>query len=142
MSAVLVPTIQLHNPQDLADFLQTVETWSVVEQVTSQYAQWKLEAWNLLSESQKDRLKTLQKWKDHPVAQQLPLGAKVRRITDPEGLTGEVVDYWQAYGVDYVMFMVGKDLDWCRAGFLERADQPVPQVFEETADLVQGAIAA
>lgn len=142
MSAVLVPPVQLDSPQELADFLQTVETWSLVEQVTTDYTQWKLEAWNLLSESQQERLKTLQKWKDHPVAQQLPLGVKVRRIGDPDGLTGEVVNYWQAYGIDYVTFMVDKDVDWCRASFLERADRPAPKLVEEATEAVQNAIAA
>ncbi|MGB0561185.1 MAG: hypothetical protein ACPGVO_05210 [Spirulinaceae cyanobacterium] len=125
MTAVLLPSPQLQNPQDLADFLQQVETWRMVEKVTTDYAQWKVEAWNLLDAPQQERLITLRKWKDHPIAQQLPLGTPVRRIDDPDGLTGAVVDYWQAYGIDYVTFMVGSDVDWCRASFLERADQQV-----------------
>lgn len=123
MTVVLTPPIQLHNPQDLAHFLEEVETWNVVEDITATYEQWKVEAWNLLSESQQERLKTLQKWKDHPIAQILPPGAKVHRIDDPDQLVGEVTNYWQAYGVNYVTFMVGKDVDWCRASFLERVDR-------------------
>ncbi|MEM8638390.1 MAG: hypothetical protein AAGG51_06240 [Cyanobacteria bacterium P01_G01_bin.54] len=123
MSAVLLPSPKLHSPQDLADFLQQVETWCMVEKVTTDYSQWKVDAWNLLPEPQQERLITLQKWKDHPVAEQFPLGVQVRRMDDPDGLAGEVVDYWQAYGVEYVTFMVGKDVDWCRASWLERADQ-------------------
>lgn len=124
MTAVLTPPIQLHDPQDLANFLEQVETWDVVESVTTAYTQWKVEAWNLLPEPQQERLKTLQKWKDNPIAQLFPPGVKVHRVDDPEQLVGEVTDYWQAYGIDYVTFIVDKDVDWCRASFLARVDRP------------------
>lgn len=122
MRTALIPEFTCHNASELAEFLQTVETWAVVERVTTDYAQWKVEAWNLLSADQQERLKTLQKWKDHPVAQQFPPGVVVQRRGDREGLTGEVVNYWQAYDINYVTFMVGPDVDWCCASLLERVE--------------------
>lgn len=120
MTAVLIPEFELQSAQELADLLTEAETWRAVERLTTAHEHLKIEAWKLLSESQQAYLKELQKWKDHPVAQQFPPGVKVQRIGDPEELVGEVSHYWEAYGVDYVTFMVGPDVDWCRASFLKR----------------------
>lgn len=120
MSALPVPDFELHSPQALADLIATAETWREVEQLMAQYQDWKTETWQLLTEPQQDRLRLLQKWQDYPIAQKFPPGAIVQRLDDAHGLTGEVQTYWQAYGEDYVTFMVGPDVDWCRASNLKR----------------------
>jgi hypothetical protein len=128
MSALPAPDFELHSPQELADLIATADTWREVEQLTAQYHEWKTAAWQLLTDAQQDRLRLLQKWQDYPVAQKFPPGAIVQRLDDAHDLTGEVKAYWQAYGEDYVTFMVGPDVDWCRASNLKRVSLPVETV--------------
>ncbi len=120
MTALPIPDFELESPQALAALLAEAETWREVEGLTHQYSHWKVEAWQLLSEPQMERLKLLQQWQHSPMAQKFPPGATVQRLDDTEGLMGEVKTYWQAYGVDYVTFWVGPDVDWCRASNLKR----------------------
>ncbi|NEO26529.1 MAG: hypothetical protein F6K03_06430 [Kamptonema sp. SIO4C4] len=120
MSALPIPDFQLNSPEDLAELLRDVQTWQEVEALTTAYAHWKVKAWELLSEEEKERLQTLKQWKDYAIAQKFPPGCTVQRLNDTQGLTGQVIKYWQAYGVDYITFQVGDDIDWCRASNLKK----------------------
>lgn len=120
MSAVALSTFELHSPAELAECLKQALKWTEIEALTSTYSEWKVEAWKLLPESDRDRIKLLERWKDHPIAQKFPLGCIVQRLNDIEGQRGKVINYWSAYGFEYITFRVGEDIDWCRAQYLKR----------------------
>jgi hypothetical protein len=119
MSALALSTFELHSPTQLAEALKQSPKWTQIEALTSTYAHWKAEAWELLSGEDRDRIKLLKRWKDHPVAQKFPLGCSVQRYDDSQAQRGKVINYWSAYGIDYVTFRVGEDIDWCRAQYLK-----------------------
>jgi hypothetical protein len=120
MSALALSDFELRSAADLAECLKQALKWTEIEALTSAYPQWKVEAWHLLLESDRDRIKLLERWKDHPVAHKFPLGCLVQRSNDTEGQRGKVVNYWIAYNIEYVTFRVGEDIDWCRAQCLKR----------------------
>lgn len=120
MSALPLSDFELHSAEELAQYLQSASTWREIESLVDAYAHWKVDAWKLLSKSEQDRIQELKQWKDHDVAQKFPLGCKVQRLNDTQGCQGTVVNYWSAYGIDYVTFKVGPDTDWCRATNLKR----------------------
>ncbi|MCW6038778.1 hypothetical protein K4A83_21260 [Spirulina subsalsa FACHB-351] len=120
MSALPIPQFELQSPLELAQLLQSAKTWREVEALTTSYPHLKVAAWELLTEGDKERIKTLKQWQDFAIAQKFPIGCTVQRIDDAEHLTGEVVQYWRAYGVEYVTFKVGADYDWCRGSLLEK----------------------
>ncbi|NJO19019.1 MAG: hypothetical protein HC838_01605 [Spirulinaceae cyanobacterium RM2_2_10] len=57
MTALLVTERELHSPQELASRLQALNRWHEVETLTRTYADWKLQAWELLCPAERDRLK-------------------------------------------------------------------------------------
>jgi glutamine cyclotransferase len=120
MSALPVPDFTLNSPQELAAYLRESVSWREIEALTDNYAHWKEEAWELLSDGDRDRIKTLKRWKDSAIVQKFPIGTPVQRLDDTENLMGKVINYWQAHGVDYITFQVGQDTDWCRASNLKR----------------------
>jgi len=120
MTALPIPEFELNHPQELADYLQSAKTWKEIEALTRDYSQWKAQAWELLSQNDRDRIKTLKQLADCPVAQQFPLGSIVQRRDDSENQCGEAIAYWRAYGIDYITFRVGDDIDWCRASNLQK----------------------
>ncbi|MEA5500184.1 MAG: hypothetical protein WAN66_22345 [Limnoraphis robusta] len=120
MTALPLSRWELQNPQQLAELLTTAQTWKEIEALGKAYPDWKREAWELLSPEKREYIQQLKQWKDCPTAQKFPLGCTVERINSTQGLTGQVISYWSAYGVDYVMFRVGQDIDWCQAIFLKR----------------------
>lgn len=124
MSAQPLLKFEIQTAAELAEYLRSATTWREVEALTQNYAHWKLEAWKLLSEAEKERIKYLKHWQDHPVSQEFPPGCLVQRINSNKGLVGKVLNYWSAYGIDYVTFQVGQDIDWCRASFLKLATSP------------------
>ncbi len=119
MTATLVAERSLQNPAELAARLQTLHRWSEVEALIALYADWKVQAWELLPATERDRLKDLKRWHGHPIAERFPLGALVQRRATTEDSSGVVLGYWHAYGIDYVTFRVGSDVDWCRAEHLQ-----------------------
>ncbi len=119
MTAVLVADPELQSPEALAQRLQSTSRWSEVEALTRTYAHWKVQAWELLPEAERDRLKHLKRWHGHLVAERFPIGALVQRCDTTDGSSGVVSGYWHAYGVNYVTFKVGSDVDWCRAENLQ-----------------------
>jgi len=119
MTALKAPEFEINNAQELAEFLAQSQSWREIESLTTDYAQWKQEAWYALSKGDQQRIKKLKKWSNHPVAKQFPLGSTVQRVDDTEEQQGKVMDYWSAYDVDYVTFQVGSDTDWCRADNLK-----------------------
>ncbi|MBE9114672.1 hypothetical protein IQ249_02060 [Lusitaniella coriacea LEGE 07157] len=121
MNALLNPEFELNSAQELAEYLQSALTWGEIEALSGAYPQWKAEAWELLQPFDRDRVKLLKKWKDYPLAQNFPPYSIVQRLDEEEGMSGKVIDYWSAYGVEYVTFSVGEDIDWCRATHLQRA---------------------
>lgn len=120
MSTVPLPEFQIQTPQQLADYLIQAQTWQEVENLTRAFTHFKAEAWSLLSKAQQNHIFNLKRWKDHAIAQKFPLGCTVQRRNDPEKKQGEVKDYWQAHGIDYVTFEVDGFTDWCRASALKR----------------------
>lgn len=124
MTTVPIPDFQIESPQQLADYLAQAETWQEIEGLTHDYSQFKVEAWQLLTEDQRDHILKLKEWKDHEVAQKFPLGCLVQRRNDGEKKQGQVIDYLTIYGVDYVVFSVDGFTDWCRGTFLKRIYQP------------------
>lgn len=120
MSTEPIPDFQIETPQQLAEYLAQAETWSEVERLTTAFAAYKVEAWQLLSEPQQQHILKLKQWKDHPLAQKFPFGCTVQRRNDPEKKQGKVTHYWSAYGVDYVTFEVDGFTDWCQAQHLKR----------------------
>ncbi|MBP0020858.1 MAG: hypothetical protein J7647_25280 [Cyanobacteria bacterium SBLK] len=121
MSALPIPDFTLNTPQELASYLREAISWREIEALTGNYPHWKEEAWELLSDGDRDRIKLLKQWKDSAIVQKFPLGTPVQRLDDTENATGKVINYWHAYGIDYITFQVGKDTDWCRASNLKRA---------------------
>ncbi|NJL02821.1 MAG: hypothetical protein HC910_20480 [Spirulinaceae cyanobacterium SM2_1_0] len=119
MTALLVTERELHSPQELASRLQALNRWHEVETLTRTYADWKLQAWELLCPAERDRLKNLKRWHGHPLAERFPLGSIVQRHDADASCSGVVAGYWHAYGIDYVTFKVGSDTDWCRAEHLQ-----------------------
>lgn len=119
MTALPIPEFKLHDPQELAGYLRSAQTWKEIEALTADYPQWKAQAWELLSGGDRDRIKLLKQWADCPIAKQFPLGSIVQRLDDPESQSGEAIAYWHAYGIDYITFRVGDDIDWCRASHLQ-----------------------
>ncbi|MDY6781224.1 MAG: hypothetical protein SW833_01485 [Cyanobacteriota bacterium] len=120
MSALALSAFELHSPTELAEALKQSLKWTQIEALTSTYPHWKAEAWDLLSGDDRDRIKLLKRWKDCPAAQKFPLGSSVQRHDNTQGQRGKVINYWSAYGIDYVTFRVGEDIDWCRAQYLKR----------------------
>ncbi|MDY7014879.1 MAG: hypothetical protein SVX43_15000, partial [Cyanobacteriota bacterium] len=111
---------ELQSPAELAETLKQALKWTEIEALSAAYPHWKAEAWELLSGDDRDRIKLLKRWKNHPVAQKFPLGCCVQRFDNSEGKRGKVINYWSAYGIEYVTFRVGEDIDWCRAQYLKR----------------------
>lgn len=120
MTALPLSPWELQNPEQLAELLSAAQTWKEIEALAKAYPDWKREAWELLSPEKREYIQQLKRWKDCPAAQKFPLGCTVERINSAQGLTGEVISYWSAYGIDYVTFRVEQDIDWCRATFLRR----------------------
>lgn len=121
MSALPIPDFELHSPQELAKLLKSAKTWPEIEALTTAYGHWKVKAWELLAQSDRQRIQALKQYKDFTaIAQKFPLGCTVQRLNDTQGLTGEVTQYWRAYGVDYITFQVGEDIDWCQVSNLTR----------------------
>ncbi len=120
MSALPIPDLEPHNPQELAQYIASAQSWKEIEVLTTAYSEWKAAAWQLLSETEQARVKCLKQWKDNPIVQKFPLGCKVERMNSTQNLVGTVTHYWTAYGVDYITFQVGPDIDWCRANALKR----------------------
>lgn len=119
MSAQPLLKFEVQTAAELAEYLRAATSWREVEALAQHYPHWKREAWKLLSEAEQERIKYLKHWQDHPVAQKFPPGSLVRRINSTTESVGKVMHYWSAYGVDYVTFQVGPDIDWCRASFLQ-----------------------
>ncbi len=120
MTALEIPQFELHSPKELAEILMQTQNWKEIEALTSAYPQWKGDAWKLLPESEQERIKKQKKVSTYAVAKEFPLGCTVQRLDDTEEQVGEVTDYWCAYGVEYVTFLVGSDTDWCRGDYLKR----------------------
>ena len=112
----------IESPEQLADYLNQATTWSEIEALTQAYPTLKAAAWKGLSPEQQNRILKLRDFKDKAIAQEFPLGCLVQRRQDPEQKQGTVVDYWEAYGVDYVVFSVDGFTDWCSGSMLERVD--------------------
>ena len=121
MSAEPQLKFEIQTAAELAEYLRSAVSWGEIEALTRDFSHWKVEAWKLLSDGDKDRVLMLKRWKDHPVAKKFPPGCSVQRIKGTTGLVGTVLNYWSAYGIDYITFQVGPDVDWCRASFLKRA---------------------
>ena len=120
MSALPLPKFEIQTASQLVDYLQSAVSWREVEALTLHYPDWKNEAWEMLSEEDRERIKALKKWANHPLAQRFPPYSTVQRLDDSEGQTGKVINYWSAYGIDYITFSVGQDIDWCRASQLKK----------------------
>ncbi len=120
MSALPLPQFEIHTASQLADYLQSAVSWREVEALTLNYPDWKAEAWEMLSEEDRERIKAFKKWANHPLAQKFPPYSIVQRLDDREGQTGKVINYWSAYGIDYITFSVDQDIDWCRASQLKK----------------------
>lgn len=120
MTALPLSRIQLQNPQQLAEQLTAAQTWKEIEVLGQIPSDLKKAAWALLSPEKREYIQQLKQWKDCPIAQKFPPGCTVERINSTQGLTGQVLRYWSAYGIDYVTFQVGPDIDWCRAADLRR----------------------
>ena len=123
MTALKVPDFTINNAKELAEFLAKAQDWREIQLLTTAYPQWKDEAWYSLGKKDQEKIKKLKKWSDHPIAKKFPLGSSVQRIDDTEEQWGQVVDYWSAYGVEYVTFQIGTDTDWCQANQLKRSYQ-------------------
>ena len=121
MSALPLADLELQTPQELAQCIASAQSWKEIEVLTTAYSDWKVAAWELLSEQDQAKVKCLKQWKDHPILQKFPLGSKVQRIDSHQQFVGTVMNYWNAYGVDYITFQVGPDTDWCRASALKRS---------------------
>ena len=122
MAALPLSRWELETPQQLAELLTTAQTWKEVEALGQAYSHWKREAWELLSPEKREYIQLLKQWKDCPTAQKFPPGCTVERVNSTQGLTGQVINYWSAYGIDYVTFRVGPDIDWCRVSYLRRVN--------------------
>lgn len=114
------PVPVLESPEQLAECLTQAQTWAEIELLTQAYPDFKAIAWKQLSADQQGRILKLRDLKDKAIAQEFPLGCLVQRRADPEQKQGKVVDYWDAYGVDYVVFTVDGFTDWCPGSMLER----------------------
>jgi hypothetical protein len=120
MSALPLSDLEPHSPEELAQYITSAQSWKEIELLTTAYSDWKVAAWGLLSEADQSRIKQLKRWANHPVAQKFPLGCGVERISSTQKQVGTVIEYWSAYGIDYITFKVGVDIDWCRASYLKR----------------------
>lgn len=120
MSALPIPDLEPHSPEELAQYIISAQSWKEIEVLTTAYSDWKVAAWGLLSEADRSRIKQLKQWAYHPVAQKFPLGCAVERVGSTQKQVGTVISYWSAYGIDYITFQVGVDIDWCRASYLKR----------------------
>ncbi|MGB3532309.1 MAG: hypothetical protein WBA13_02205 [Microcoleaceae cyanobacterium] len=120
MSALPLPDLEPHSPEELAQYIISAQSWKEIEVLTTAYSDLKVAAWGLLSEADQIRIKQLKQWKDNPVALKFPLGCGVERVSSNQKQVGTVINYWSAYGIDYITFQVGSDIDWCRASYLKR----------------------
>ncbi|MEB3224890.1 MAG: hypothetical protein VKJ86_03705 [Synechococcus sp.] len=116
------PIPAIESPEQLAAYLNQATTWSEIEALTQAYPDFKATAWKGLSPEQQNRILKLRDFKDKAIAQEFPLGCLVQRRQDPEQKQGKVVDYWEAYGVEYVVFTVDGFTDWCPGTMLEKVD--------------------